>query len=200
MHEAAFAKAALPAPAVILGLPMRPYSIGHELWLTRQKNPLAGQGDCSRAQLEEAALVCSESWAGAREMNRDWLMIPKIKLWKWRMRKESTARAVELFRNYRAEGSITFPNESPNRGGQASRIPGAPFLLRLIRFLMDQNRLKESECLDYPLGLAHMHYCAYWESQGALEVYNEHDATRDAWIAEMEAKRMAEEGAKPCPV
>lgn len=40
MHEAQFAFAASPPPAVVLHLPLKPYSIGHEIELLRRENPL----------------------------------------------------------------------------------------------------------------------------------------------------------------
>ena len=40
MHEIDFANAASPTPAVVLHLPLKPYSIGHEIELWRQEHPL----------------------------------------------------------------------------------------------------------------------------------------------------------------
>lgn len=40
MHETLFANQARPARATVMHLPLRPYSIGHEAELWRQKNPL----------------------------------------------------------------------------------------------------------------------------------------------------------------
>ena len=40
MHETEFAAAASPPKAVVLCLPLKPYSIGHEIELWRQSNPL----------------------------------------------------------------------------------------------------------------------------------------------------------------
>jgi len=40
MHESLFAHAATPPPAVVLHLPLKPYSISHEIELWRQNNPL----------------------------------------------------------------------------------------------------------------------------------------------------------------
>ena len=40
MHEQPFSHAAAPAPCVVLFLPLKPYSIGHENELWRQNNPL----------------------------------------------------------------------------------------------------------------------------------------------------------------
>ena len=40
MHEAIFSQAAKPETAVVLFLPLKPYSCGHEIELWRQNNPL----------------------------------------------------------------------------------------------------------------------------------------------------------------
>jgi hypothetical protein len=72
MHDEAFADSVRPAPCVILRLPMRPYSIGHELLLYRRRNPFVTLDDPAKfsqlPQLEqiravmEAAQVCARTW------------------------------------------------------------------------------------------------------------------------------------------
>lgn len=188
MHEAALAQAALPAPTMILGLEMRPYSIGHEIWLIRQENPLVIGGEPEPRHVREAALICCETWKGALAMRKDWLIVPKLKLWKWRTRKENLALAMADFYNYRRGGCLNFKTEPSGRPGQATRLLGAPFLIRLIQFLVSTLRKTEEEVMDYPIGLAQMHYSAWLETEGCLQVYNEHDEKRDKWIAECEAK------------
>ncbi len=197
MHDAAFATAAWPAPTRILGLRLRAYSLGHELLLTRLRNPLAQEKAEVRGQRSEisglssfasslaieyrhllqAVLVCHHSFEGYERFTQDWLAGLKVRVWTWRMRRTGLARGPGLdlagieFLNYRRAGSTWAPGDPPE--GQRGRPPGSPFLLRLHSFLMSELRLSELEAWNYPLGLAQWRWCAFWESQGAFEVWNE---------------------------
>lgn len=48
MHEPLLSRAAAPTKTVVLGLLMRPYSLGHELFLLREDNPMA---TCASAEV-----------------------------------------------------------------------------------------------------------------------------------------------------
>lgn len=72
MHDLAFADATRPTPVAVLQLPLRPYSLGHELLLLQKRNPfvLLDQADFAaltaadqRKALIEAVNVCSHTWA-----------------------------------------------------------------------------------------------------------------------------------------
>lgn len=198
MHEAALAQAALPAPVQILGLALRPYSLGHELFLIREANPLAVSiagriGDIKRPDLATAALICCGTWHENRALHRDWLMSLKLAIWKFRPvvrngLKENFGREVEAFREYQQSGCLEFRHSELIRPGmKTTRIPGAPFLLRLHQFLMTRLGLPESAAWDYPLGLAKMRWQTYWEEEDFYEIYSDHDAEFDRFIAEQEA-------------
>jgi len=188
VHERTYAEAVLPSETFVLGLRMRPYAIGHELWLTRQGNPILGTGPVEPRHAYEAALICSEDWAGTLRLNRDPFLPAKIRLWKWRTRKYDLSLEVAEWRNYREAGSLAFRLHETANGKRQSRSPGAPFLLRLVRMLMTQHRLTEAQALDYPLGLAQMHYEAWLEEEGAVEIWNEADQQFEDYIREREAK------------
>ncbi len=175
MHEAILAEAALPAPAKIFGLQMQPYSLGHELWLIRQNSPFVFGGEASRDKIAEAALICSETWDGARAMNHDWLLPAKLALWRFRIRNEIAAIAAEDFRRYRERGSLCVPINPPAPGQVTTRRPGSPFLIRLQMFLVEQCRLTDSEAWDHPLGLAMIKRAAWLEEKESLEVENDLD-------------------------
>ena len=87
MHEPLFARAARPAPAIVLGLLLRPFSIGHATLLHREDNPLAEGFESTPEQLAEAALICSQTWAESLKMPFDPLI--SLKLWLWRRRSTS---------------------------------------------------------------------------------------------------------------
>lgn len=192
MHAAALARAALPAPTVILGMLMRPYSLGHELYLIREGSPLVGDSifaDVNFGHLRTAVFICCQTWDENRRAPFDMLIKFKLWLWERRIKKAVLPIEIEKFRAYRREGSQEFPPSDivrPDR--EQGRLPGAPFLLRLQQWLMLRLGLSESAAWDYPYGLAQMRFAAYWEDEGCYEVKNEHEAEFERFIAEQEAK------------
>ncbi len=190
MHDSLLARAARPAPAIVLGLLMRPFSIGHHILLVREGNPLADSNDASAVKVAEAALICSQTWEENARMQFDWLIGFKLWLWKQRLKRMDIPSELLNFVQYRNAGSLEFPMSDRPRPGQSStrRPPGTPFAIRLQQFLMSTLHLSESQAWDYPLGLAKMRWQTHWEEQDGLDVYNVHDAEFDRFIMEQEAK------------
>src|SRR5687768_8030986 len=133
MHEAALALAALPAE-VRIGIPLRPYSLGHELFLIREQNPLITGGDVQPGHIYEAVWICSSSF---RELTRPgYLDFIKAKLLSRKLKKIPLEDGIAAFREYRQLGSLEFPLSQikrPNEG--PTRDIGSPFLIRLHHFL-----------------------------------------------------------------
>lgn len=190
MHEPLLAEAALPAPTVVLGLLMRPYSLGHELFLLREENPLVTEPTKANAgHLLQAVWVCASTWDEAKRTPYDWLAGLKLKLLAWRNRGANIETQTLLWLAYRYKGTAEFPlSEIASPDKQSGRLPGAPFLLRLHMFAMEHLRLSESAAWDYPYGLAKMRWACYWEQQGGLDIYNDNEAEHDRFVREMEAK------------
>jgi len=189
MHEPALSRAALPAPVVCLGMLLRPYSLGHELWLIRESNAaLRGSID----GLPAAVLICSQTWGELRRMRSDHFLGPKLSIWKWRARLQlwnnwrlhfDMPRELATFLAYRAEGLLELPISQVSRSDRAMpRLPGCPFILRLQQWLMTHFHLSEDEAWDYKVGLAKMRWAAHWEQEGGLDIYNAHEAESDAQI------------------
>src|SRR5947207_11564756 len=111
MHEPLYARAARPAPAIVLGLLLRPFSIGHQTILIREGNPLAEGFDATGPQLSEAALICSQTWAESLRMPFDPLITLKLWLWRRRSGKLFKTLSAELtsFLEYRDFGSLELP-------------------------------------------------------------------------------------------
>lgn len=195
MHDAALARAALPAPATrILGLVMRPYSLGHELHLVRESNPLLSgdSANVTRFDLAEAVLICSQTFEECRRMSFDWFLPLKLWVWKRRTRKYSTGPHIQSFLEYRSDGIRQLSASGFSRPDKpAGREAGAPFLLRLYQFLVIELRVSYLEAWDYPLGLAQMQFATYWEEKGSFDVYNSHDAIHDAAVRELDEQEAA---------
>lgn len=207
MHEAALAKAAVTAPIRLLGLKLRPYSLWHELLLTNAEGEIRDTETVSLPQREKeiatkfeallrAVLICSQSWKEYARMDSDPFI--GFKLWVWKKRLERMSidpdKAIEVFAKYRAEGSLEFPlSEEVKVGKKPGRSAGAPFLLRLNQFLQTKMGKTEAEAWDYPFGLAKMRMEAFYENEGAIDIYNSADKEFDDFVAEQEAKARGQE-------
>ena len=192
MHEEILYRAACPAPAVVMGLLLRPYSLGHDLRLTGLGNPLHNSDSATPRQLSEAVLICSQGWRETERMPWDFLLSFKMWHWRRRVRVWQCKAETELARfiQYRNEGSLEFPPSGvidPSRPG-GTKVAGAPFVLRLHHFLVMHLRLTEAEAWDYPLGLAKCRWGCYWEEYGDAALYNEMEASADAYARKMDAE------------
>ena len=212
-QEFSFADCAAPARQVVLGLPLRDYSIGHRLLFLRQRNPLlwSGQSDFDALPFEtqtkwliEAVTVCNQSFAWRRGLesglqpeiekaftksSKEWADVrlaaqkqfeienPKSSLADW------WSLEIAKFRNYIASQSVVtnyddrrdpFPfmpcQSVPDSSG---RTMGSPYDASLIQFLLKSGLCQtEAEAMEYPVGLAEMHYLTHLEHEGALQVMN----------------------------
>jgi hypothetical protein len=214
MHESALARAALPAPTICLGMLLRPYSLGHELWLIRENCAiLRGSPD----GLATAVLICCQSWTQLQTMRSDWLLGLKLWLWRRRIKRASTDvgfqqkatkktkaerpafsslpslpsvksylhRETQTFLEYRNAGLLEFPaSEIIDPDSSASRSLGAPFVLRLQQWLMTHFHLTEAQAWDYPAGLAKMRWATHWESEGAFKIKNASESEFDQFISQ----------------
>lgn len=208
MHDAAYARAARPALRRILRLPMLHYSIGHEIILQSQENPLVTLTEAEFNDLPiarqinaiiRAALVCSRTWDGNSQPER-WLG-----LWSWTIRNTDWPLEIAEFRIHRAAGStaptITAPefSDTPvDEDAPKGRSIGSPLLARLVNFLRAQDsglRTQNSGLVeDYPLGRALFEYFASMEEQGRIHIENaDEQETRESFEAN-KAAILAEQG------
>lgn len=173
MNDEAFADAARPTPRAILRLPMLPYSIGHELILQAERNPLlAVPSDFNsipdvlqRAAIFRAVLVCSRTWEENERCAR-WPF-----LWAWFAKRSNIPLAVAEFRTYRNDGSTcpylsTLERNSP-------RSLGSPIMALLLNYAEDRYGRK---AIDMPLGYIAWKFYAHLEMDGACNVENEQEA------------------------
>jgi hypothetical protein len=189
MHEPLLALAALPAPARVCGIPLRHYSLGHELFLIREHSAFFFGGHVLPGDLLQAIWICASDYEGCQRSQDSWLYLPK--LWLLRRAVERSVkrkifdREVAAFREYRESGCLEFPLSDVVRpGAPTPRSPGTPFILRLQQFLMVTLRMGEAEAWDYPVGMAKMRWAAHWEQEAGLEVYNEDNAEMDRQMNE----------------
>ena len=198
MHEPLLRRAANPAPYRILGLVLKPYSIGHALLLEEESHtnlpmPVA---------LAAAVWICANSWAENRRMRLSLWSNIKLDIWSWRCRRGrfDFKAEHEAFRRYVRDGSLHFPiSEITIVGGELGGDPrpsGAPFLLSLQQFIMMKAGKSEEEAWDYPFGLAKMRMAVYYENEGSLAIKSEAEVIFDQAVAA--ERERAGKGGKKC--
>jgi hypothetical protein len=168
MHEPLLAQAALAANPRIYGLPLRDYSLGHELFLIRENSAFLFGGEPQPKDIFEAVWICSSTWTDLLRCKSSFFYIPQLCLLKRAAQKINRIpggfeKAVATFKAYREQGCSEFPMSDtirPDRQKSTSRDPGTPFILRLQQFLMLNFRLTEAQAWDYPVGLAKMRWAA----------------------------------------
>lgn len=206
MHEAALSRAAQPVPVVVLGMLLRPLSVGHVLQFSRDET-LSGvvHGSLDPSQVTAAVLICCQNWEQSSGIDHDRFLA--LKLWVWKRRVFRAARLHEKrksaglesgyyfaketakFNQYLRDGSEEFSisdfvgNDS-NSGG---RCPGSPWILRLQQWLMTHLRITECEAWDYSYGLAKMRWACHWEQEGGIKIKNNHEFGLDSYAAEQDA-------------
>lgn len=204
MHEAALARAAIPEPTRILRLPLKPYSLGHELALFIRSNPFVthSQADFQKlkdteknAALLQAILVCSSSWFENQRKRKN------LRIWNFIRRFCDHELAFAQFENYKAQGRLEFKADFPSNSDCKIRFIGAPQALRLYQFVVKNVPAFEilrygASVWDFPYSLAMMMMQAQAEEEGNLEIYNHRQKFHDDYVAEMEEKRIAEEKEK----
>lgn len=206
-HEIAFADSVVQPPVKVLGLRLRSYSIGHELILASQRNPLVildgpqfsvFSPESQREAIQNAVLVCYRSWTENKQPDR-W-----VNLWKWRIRKSDFFRATNEFLSYRSAGT-TFPPPPSDHARQVlakdkeerGRLLGSPFICRLYNFVsrLPDHEIKQcgETAFDFPIGFASFLYLSHLEQEGCAKIENsdEHKIQRDyeAMLADVPAER-----------
>lgn len=189
MHEAALARAALPAPTVIQRTPLRPYSLGHELLLIREGNAFLCGGPPTRKDVIQGVWICANTWDENRRVQNEFLAPLKAWIIARRFKRCNLGLCLKAFQEYLESSSLEFalsdiPRPSSAPSSSATRIPGSPFILRLHHFLMTHLRKSESEAWDYPVGLAKMRWACHWEQEGGLDVRGPHDESFEKYQAD----------------
>ena len=182
MHDALYADAARPARVSILGLPMRDYSIGHEILLWRKLNSLATYTEASFNELDEskqnadlfdALFTCERSWTENLSPVRFACLFGFFR------RKADMPAAIKAFREYRENGSHTLKTiKMPRVSGAPYHYFGAPETARLILFI-NREKLHHAHGLDtpydFPFGLARILYLTQIETEGGIWIQNAQD-------------------------
>lgn len=216
MHDFAYAAAARQARFVIIGLELKPYSIGHELLLLQQGNPLLLDSDrFSKLPFEDqyravirAVLICSRDWRSNQRPHK-WM-----RFWSWKNRNADYALAIADFRNYRQQGSTHPPAPeaeaymiSNKDDSNSAREKGSPILARVYNHVCampDREIFNYGRtAYDFPLGLGLFLWLSRLEEddRAVIENSDEVDAKEKMAKIREDARAAVSEMTKeePCP-
>jgi hypothetical protein len=197
MQSRAFADAVRQAPRRILRVWLQPYSLGHEMLLTAEGNPLLWQGMLWESlpierkifSVIRAVQICSRNWKQNQKPDHN------LKLWFYLIRKDDKLAACEQFKEYRNTGS-TYPElmEPPKPDALPKQDAlGSPYLAILLDYAAT---LYGELAFDQPLGMLQ------WMHAAKLEGDRKCKPIKNAWKyqfdAEVEAARAAVRKEKQC--
>ena len=178
MHETQFSKSFNSPSISVLGLKLRSYTIGHELALISQGNPIVTYTEKSFSELPSP--VINFSLASAVEVCC--ARIPTIKvLWAIMKMRCNFSEEVRKFREYRSSGSEDFATtRQPRTQGVPFHYFGAPELATLINYVSVNHKMMidahfGGTPLNFPLGMAKMLYTTSLECDGLVWVENFQD-------------------------
>jgi hypothetical protein len=167
-----YVSACLPAPRTIAGVRVRPHSLGAALLLHRVGSPFVdlqnknpGAGDCLLA-----LFILSRPFAEAAVA----LNSTGCKAWMDKQSKRLLKSPVDHI-DLQIAGHIAQGGSAPRFWPGSGRQPGAPTIQVIKITLLAKLGFTETEALDMPLAQANWDYCAFWEMEGGLKLYNEED-------------------------
>lgn len=207
-----------------MGLPLRPYTLGHEIMLLAERNLFLCSPDIENEPLENwcvdlqrAADICSMDWAENHFRPKSWIEALKhqkaYKKWAKVLKKSDFFAEIPMFRAYLSVGRSLLPVLSSSMPEDAEayelannaekmgsgRSLGAPLLAQLLTFAMVDLHLTKSEAMDSQFSEIGNLYFANLESEGSLyiENYKELEARNKmtTFRAESKAEREAAQSA-----
>lgn len=191
MNHEAWIKAVLPDSAPrILGLPLVPYTLGHELVLWRWNSPLIFKEKLDFDKEEDwdaffkAVLLCSEPFDDPRHiLNSRWLSLFS---WFWgrRCRKLNLALAFKRFEEYRFR-FLWMPDLNQSAG---SRKAEAPWPIMTLAEIMAEFHCSKEVALHEPLSFWTALHCAKLEREGKLDLFSDEHRALFSKLREMEEK------------
>jgi hypothetical protein len=186
MQDALYADAIKPARVNILKLPLRDYSLGHELLLLRERNPFLMQTPFGFSQLpmeqrifalHRATWICSNTHQQNEGESFVWFKLKQLRFLRRKLTMDDYALAAAEFWNYLNAGRGT-PRLSKRRqksGEEAGRPFGAPILPQLFQFVLTLPEIKGQKvnaAWDYPFSAAIWRYFVHLEMEGSIQIEN----------------------------
>jgi hypothetical protein len=178
--SAEFFNAAIPEPVAILGVRLRPFSLGHVLLLNRFGNAFGNGAAPGLDDLIQAIVICSQKYADALA-DMDNPKLPEIvAAWQRRLAPRnalgfrrpglgfSPAAEVGRFTEYVRAGS-SFPLFTVKENHQGDPM-GVPMVQSVKVLLQSKMGFNEAEVLDRPWGLCLWDYFTLNAMEGHCKI------------------------------
>jgi hypothetical protein len=178
----AYPNAALPQPVQILGLKLKPLSLGHVILMKRHDVAFVAESDAV-AGIEDlimGVLICSMTFDEWQKFEESEGLFNEITRWGRRVafqlsrRKGANFNILEkfcLFNEY-VSTACRVPQMWIENEGQTSRTD-TPWYVAVKMCLMGQLNYSQTEAMNCPLQQAILEYCRHAESTGAIRLMTE---------------------------
>lgn len=166
--DAKYLQQVIPDPFTILGLELRPLSIGRLLLLHRFGVLADGHQPKDFQDLVLGVLICSRPVAEVSAFLRARRLPVAMWLWRKRVGKSPArmAQAFGLFKRYSKRPQIGVNTHDNGPDG----VPGAPWLQHLRVELLSKCHWTIADIEERPYGEAVWDYYTYWENLGKLDI------------------------------
>ena len=165
--------AVIPEAVRVFGILLRPFSIGHQVILSRFNSPIVTGGEAGIEDLLFAVYVCGNTYEGCLESIATGRIFADLKRWRRVMRRRQWyglrpltlprfMLASQLFREY-IDAANTLPNLFTDGKGQSI---GSPPIQVLRVTLMRELHLSDTEVMNRPLSLCWYDYSTIVELEG----------------------------------
>ncbi len=173
--EVDYLRAVFPERFRLLGKPLKSFSVGHLLllrWLDNayvipDRKPAPGD-------LIQGVFICSRTYSQAiRSLHSPFLQL-RLRLWGISCgRRWDIIEKMRVFRRYIEDGS-----QPPDlhESDSETRLPGAPFIQRIVIRLKSHFRMTDGEVMEYSWQLALHDYFASYEMENRVKIVNADEA------------------------
>jgi hypothetical protein len=179
MKFSAYVDSCIVEERVILGLTLRPLSIGHYLWGKKLECGFFNDEENAQVTVEDllaGLLICSMTFGEFAEFIESPDSTQEITRWGRQVKKLckndkafNIFLKIKEFEDYVRKGS-EMPKFSVNN--QNSGKSGAHWAMSLIHVLTSKLNYSRDEALNMPLKLAFAEYCKYAETENAITLLN----------------------------
>ncbi len=172
----------------VLGLGMRPLTIGHLLLLLEVGSPYPDQAELAdEGAMATAALICSQPHRSARKLIYSRFATIGTKLWGWLQRKCDLAREERVFLSYLVSQLARPESESISMGTKDDmRVPAG---WRLLSMLMSDFRMSFDQALNTEVRFALTLWAVESDRRGIERIASERRLAFHKWVREQEAAR-----------
>lgn len=168
-----------PGTAKVLGVRLRPYTVGHEIVLSWMRSPLVEGGRVLPGDLMTAAYICSHADAEAAaktifNTSTKFLFLA----WAYAKRRSIVADEVKAFTEYRDRARwfpSTYTKANPDPG--QFKI-GAPLEFVIVRTLCSRYNYTPEQVLKMPFQRASLLHFADLDCKGDIHSFSESDFSK----------------------